>query len=62
MTKVTSLRQTIQELTADGKEAAARDTEEIAMSILGYRKVWLSCGIGFDWVRQDASADAGQTK
>jgi hypothetical protein len=62
MTRVTSLRQTIQELSADGKESAARDAEEVAMNLLGYRKVWLSCGVGFDWVRQDASADAGQPK
>ena len=62
LAKITSMRQTIQELSADGKEAAARDTEEVAMNLLGYRKVWQSCGIGFDWVRQDTSADAGQPK
>jgi hypothetical protein len=50
MTQVTELRQTIQLLATDGKVPAARDTEEIAMNILGYQKVWLRCGQGvFDW-------------
>lgn len=48
--QVTELRQTIQLLATDGKVPAARDTEEIAMNILGYQKVWLRCGQGtFDW-------------
>jgi hypothetical protein len=50
MSTVTELRQTIQLLATDGKVPAARDTEEIAMNILGYQKVWLRCGQGtFDW-------------
>ncbi|MBR0750642.1 hypothetical protein JQ604_00425 [Bradyrhizobium jicamae] len=58
--RVTSLRQSIQELATDGKESAARDTEEIAMNILGYKKVSLTCG-AFDWekLQPDARADAG---
>lgn len=62
MGRVTSLRQTIQELSADGKEAAARDAEEIAMNLLGYQKVWVSCGVGFNWVRQATSAEAPQSR
>jgi Flp pilus assembly protein TadG len=61
--EVTELRQTIQVLATDGKAAAARDTEEIAMNLLGYQKVWLQCGTGvFTWQKQVASADAGQQK
>ena len=61
--RVTSLRQSIQELATDGKEAAARDTEEIAMNILGYQKVKLNCG-AFDWEKLQANvhADASQAK
>jgi hypothetical protein len=63
MGKVTELRQMIQVLSTDGKAAAARDVEEIAMNILGYQKVWLRCGLGtFDWEKQVASADAVQQK
>jgi hypothetical protein len=48
--QLVELRQTIQLLATDGKVPAARDAEEIAMSILGYQKVWLRCGQGaFDW-------------
>lgn len=59
--QVTDLRQTIGVLAADGKIAAARDTEEVAMKILGYRKVSLSCG-GFDWEQQVATTAAVQQK
>jgi len=62
MIRVTSLRQLIQELSTDRKEAAARDAEEIAMNLLGYQKVWLSCGIGFNWIRQAVSAEAAQPR
>jgi hypothetical protein len=59
-TKVTELRQIIQVLSTDGKAAAARDVEEVAMNLLGYQKVWLRCGLGtFDW---EQVADAGQHK
>ncbi|MCC8982149.1 hypothetical protein, partial [Bradyrhizobium acaciae] len=63
MSKVTELRQTIQLLATDGKEAAARDVEEVAMNILGYQKVWLRCGAGtFDWEKQVASTGMVQQK
>ena len=61
--QVTELRQTIQVLAADGKIGAARDVEEVAMKILGYRKVALGCGQGtFDWEQQVASSEAVQRK
>jgi hypothetical protein len=42
----------IQQLVAAGKDAAARDAEEKAMSILGYKKIWLRCGPGtFAWMK-----------
>jgi hypothetical protein len=63
MSKVTEFRQLIGVLSSDGKVAAARDVEEIAMNILGYQKVWLRCGPGtFDWEKQVASTDAVQQK
>jgi len=50
--QVKALRVRIQQLAAAGKEAAARDAEEKAMSILGYKKVWLRCGPGtFAWMK-----------
>ena len=62
ITKVTELRQMVQDLSTDGKVAAARNAEEVAMYYLGYQKVWLRCGAGtFDW-EQVASNDAGQSK
>ena len=61
MTKVTELRQMIQELSTDGKEAAARNVEEVAMYYLGYQKIWLQCGQGtFAW-EQVANNDAAQS-
>lgn len=59
--EVTELRQTIGVLAADGKIAAARDTEEVAMKILGYRKVLLACG-SFDWEQQVATTASAQQK
>jgi len=59
--QVTELRQTIQVLAASGKVPAARDTEEVAMKILGYRKVSLACG-SFDWEQQVATTAAVQQK
>lgn len=59
--QVTELRQTIQMLAASGKIPAARDTEEVAMKILGYRKVSLACG-SFDWEQIVATTAAVQQK
>jgi len=59
--QVTDLRQTIGVLAADGKIPAARDTEEVAMKILGYKKVSLGCG-GFDWEQIVATTAAVQQK
>lgn len=56
--KVTELRQTIQDLSANGKMTAARNVEEVAMYYLGYQKIWLQCGVGtFAW----AQAPVGST-
>jgi hypothetical protein len=50
----------IQELSKDGKEGSARDVEEVAMRILGYKKLWLRCGIGtFNWINQSQDAESG---
>ena len=63
MSKVTELRKMIQVMSADGKVAAARDIEEVAMKLLGYQKVWLRCGLGtFDWEPQTATTQAGPVK
>jgi hypothetical protein len=63
MTRVTAMRQSIQELAAIGKVADARDVEEIAMNLLGYQKVWLRCGQGaFYWQPLPASTQAVQAK
>src|SRR5882724_2815563 len=61
MTEVTELRQMIQDLSSDGKVAAARNVEEVAMYYLGYQKIWLQCGLGtFAWT-QSPGNDAGQS-
>jgi hypothetical protein len=58
--KVTALRDLIQELSKNGKEGSARDVEEVAMGLLGYKKLWLRCGIGtFSWIKQSQDAEAG---
>ena len=50
LTKVTKLRQMIQDLAASGKVAEARNAEEVAMYYLGYQKIALQCGVGsFTW-------------
>ena len=50
--KVTSLRTQIRMLMLDGKTEEARKTEEEAMRILGFEKVWLRCGPGtFGWMK-----------
>jgi hypothetical protein len=47
---VKDLRAQIQKLVAAGKKEKARETEEQAMLLLGYRKTWLKCGPGtFLW-------------
>ena len=52
LTKVTELRRAIQDLATDGKIAAARNVEEVAMYDLGYQKIWLKCGLGtFAWTQ-----------
>ena len=66
ITKVTELRQMIQDLATDGKVAAARNAEEVAMYYLGYQKIWPQCGLGtFAWqqiVYNDAVRTADQSK
>jgi len=53
LTKITVLRELIQELSVKGKEGSARDVEEVAMSLLGYEKLWLRCGFGtFTWIKR----------
>src|SRR5262245_58067711 len=50
--KVTLLRARIQKLIADGKTTEAQKTEEVAMRIMGYKKLWLRCGFGtFMWMK-----------
>jgi len=50
--KVTALRERIRALAAAGKLESAREAEEQAMRILGYRKTWLFCGPGtFMWMK-----------
>ena len=56
------MRQTIGVLAGSGKIAAARDVEEVAMKILGYRKVMLGCGDAFDWAQNVATTAAVQQK
>lgn len=52
-TKVTVMRELIQQLAANGKEGSARDVEEAAMDLLGYTKLWLRCGVGtFNWINR----------
>lgn len=59
--KVTELRQTINDLSANGKLAAARNVEEVAMYYLGYQKISLQCGVGtFAWA-QAPGGDTAQT-
>ncbi|MCC8982143.1 hypothetical protein [Bradyrhizobium acaciae] len=66
LAKVSELRQMIQDLATDGKLAAARNIEEVAMYYLGYQKIWLQCGLGtFAWtpvVHNDAVKTADQSK
>ncbi len=59
LSKVMVLRDLIQELAKNGKEGSARDVEEVAMGVLGYKKLWLRCGIGtFSWINQSQDAEA----
>jgi hypothetical protein len=49
-----ALREQIRKLTAAGQERAARQREEQAMQILGYKKAWLRCGPGnFKWMKAE---------
>jgi hypothetical protein len=50
--KVNALRSEIRDLAAAGKEETARQAEEQAMKMLGYKKAWLACGPGtFLWMK-----------
>ena len=52
LAKIKYLRAQIKTLAATGKIKEARETEEQAMLILGYKKVWLKCGPGtFLWTK-----------
>jgi hypothetical protein len=52
--KVTALREKAHRLQKAGDEKAAREIEEQAMRLLGYRKAWLRCGPGtFMWLKSD---------
>ncbi len=51
---VVALRERIRQLDAGGDKEGARQVEEQAMNLLGYRKVWLRCGPGtFAWAKDD---------
>jgi hypothetical protein len=63
LNKVTMLRELIRELSANGKEASARDVEEVAMKLLGYQKLWLRCGFGtFNWINLAGGSEGGQAQ
>jgi len=63
LTKVTVMRELIQELSMNGKEGSARDVEEVAMGLLGYTKLWLRCGFGtFNWIKRPEGAEAGRAQ
>ena len=50
--KAKALRVRIATAMTAGDEKAARDAEEEAMEMLGYRKAWLRCGPGsFTWMK-----------
>jgi hypothetical protein len=54
LARVAELRSEIASLASAGKLEKARELEEQAMRILGYRKAWLKCGEGtFAWIRRD---------
>jgi hypothetical protein len=53
--RVMVLREQIRKLMAAGQERAARQLEEQAMQILGYKKAWLRCGPGtFMWMKAES--------
>jgi hypothetical protein len=58
--KVRELSTQMQALAANGDQRGARDAEEQAMKLFGYRKAWLRCGPGtFAWQKiQPAKAPA----
>jgi hypothetical protein len=50
--RLADLRGEIARLADDGQMERAREIEEQAMRILGYRKLWLKCGAGtFAWTK-----------
>lgn len=52
LAKVKDFRAQIKTLAAAGKTGEARETEEHAMLLLGYKKDWLKCGEGtFQWTK-----------
>src|SRR5580704_4544704 len=52
LAKVKDLRAQIKTLAATGKVQAARETEEQARLLLGYKKDWLRCGEGtLQWTK-----------
>jgi hypothetical protein len=52
LARVVELRREIAGLADAGKLEQAREIEEQAMRILGYRKAWLKCGEGtFTWIK-----------
>jgi hypothetical protein len=54
LARLAELRREIAGLASAGKLEKAREVEERAMRILGYRKAWLKCGEGtFAWIRLD---------
>jgi hypothetical protein len=63
MTRVAVMRDLIQQLASSGKEASARDVEEVAMNILGYNKEWLRCGYGsFTWINVGGNTATNQAR
>lgn len=54
LARVAELRREIARLASADKLEQAREVEERAMRMLGYRKAWLKCGEGtFAWIRLD---------
>jgi hypothetical protein len=55
MAKLKAMRAEISTLAANKKATAAREVEEKAMMMLGYRKAWTGCGAGsFLWMKLPA--------
>jgi hypothetical protein len=62
--KIEDLRKQTTDLAAAGNEQAARDAEEEAMRLLGFKKTWLKCGPGtFMWMKiETATSPAPEPK